>query len=232
MITSLIIGASIGILGGFHCIAMCGPIAAFVHNKSGLTSTSLFYNLGRVIAYTSLGLIIGLLGNTINFFGWQQTTSIISGVLLIAIILLPKLFGSITALKGSGKVVNKLRMKLVSISSSKSPGFYISMGVLNGLLPCGLVYMALISSFNANTIAGSTMIMLGFGLGTTPLMAAITAGSGWLNSKFQLKKVVPTISVLIGILLIVRGLSLDIPYVSPVLAQLGWDSGITNCATQ
>lgn len=231
MLSSFIIGASIGLLGGFHCMAMCGPIVTFLHTKSGLTSTTVYYNLGRILTYTILGVLIGIIGNTISLFGFQQITSIISGAVLILLIVAPNIFNRLTALGQTGRVITNLRSKLVSVTSSKSPVFYFSMGMLNGLLPCGLVYMALISAFNANNIIVSATLMFGFGLGTFPLMSFVVIGLNFLPNTFRLtlKHVIPAITILVGILLIVRGLALDIPYLSPMISGLTADMGIPTC---
>ncbi|QSE96307.1 sulfite exporter TauE/SafE family protein [Fulvivirga lutea] len=231
MIGYLIIGLTIGLFGGFHCIAMCGPVAAFLHSKSGTKLSMLLYNAGRLITYVFLGVVVGFVGVGIQFADWQSAVSVISGVALLLMIIVPKLANRLSGWSSANFVVSKFRTKLLSINRTKNSFTYLILGVINGLLPCGLVYMALIASLNGGGMLESILVMTGFGLGTWPLMSVVMLGSGFLNKQILFKRLVPSLSIIVGILLIVRGLSLDIPYVSPVLAQLGWDAGITTCTT-
>ena len=210
-------------------MTMCGPIAAFLHSSSSLKSSSIVYNSGRLTTYILLGLSIGLLGEGFAIVGYQQAVSIISGVLILSFVLLPQLFKLNTNLGFANKVVVKLRDRLVAVSKSKSLSTYFGLGVLNGMLPCGMVYMALVASFATSNAFSSSILMAGFGIGTFPLMLFISMGSQAFRKKLAIKKIVPALSIIVGVVLILRGMALDIPYLSPLLAQIGWDSGITTC---
>ena len=96
-------------------------------------------------------------------------------------------------------------------------------GLLNGLLPCGLVYMAVAGALATGNIIYSSLFMACFGLGTLPAMLAMSFAGNFitLSSRNTIKKLVPYIVGIMGILLILRGLNLDIPYISPALAATG-----------
>ena len=89
-------GLALGFLGSLHCIGMCGPIALALpsQSKSKLSfySGRLLYNLGRVITYSIMGLIIGLIGQKINLAGYQQIISVILGIAILIAVLLPSRF--------------------------------------------------------------------------------------------------------------------------------------------
>ncbi|MEQ8928150.1 MAG: sulfite exporter TauE/SafE family protein [Fulvivirga sp.] len=231
MIGALIIGITIGLFGGFHCIAMCGPVAAYIHSKSGSNLSMLFYNSGRLVTYVLLGALVGMVGAGIQLANWQSVVSVVSGIILLLMIIIPKFSLKLSGWSSANFVVTKLKSRLLSLNQTKTPLVYFLLGLINGLLPCGLVYMALIASLNGGGMFESIVVMAGFGLGTWPLMWLIMIGGSFLNKHTLIKRLVPSLTVVVGILLIVRGLSLDIPYVSPVLAQLGWDAGITTCTT-
>lgn len=227
--TSLAIGLSLGFLGGFHCITMCGPIAAFLHNRSNFKLSTILYNVGRVLTYMTLGLLLGLVGEQLSIFGYQQTISIASGAIILLFVLIPQISRWTNKLGTANRVITALRDLLLKVASTKSPFFYLGLGLLNGLLPCGLVYMALVTSFNAYGLTSSVLVMLGFGLGTWPLMSIMMIGGGTFLQKLRIKRLIPTLTIIIGAFLIIRGMALDIPYLSPLMQSLGWDSGITTC---
>lgn len=227
--SAFLVGLTLGVLGGFHCITMCGPIAAFLHNKSNLKTSTLLYNTGRLVTYILLGALVGLLGERLAIFGYQQSISIISGTFILLFVLIPQLSKLTNKLGTANYIIVSLRDKLLNVTKTKSPTAYLGLGMLNGLLPCGLVYMALVSSFNATGLVSSISLMAGFGLGTWPLMSIMMIGGGAIFKKLRVRRLIPTLTVIIGLFLIVRGMALDIPYLSPLIGSLGWDAGITTC---
>ena len=86
----------IGLFGSFHCIGMCGPIALALpvsqNNKVGLVLGRVLYNVGRAITYSAIGLVFGLLGQSLSLAGFQQSVSIVAGVLILLMVLLPTKF--------------------------------------------------------------------------------------------------------------------------------------------
>lgn len=211
-----------GLVGSLHCIGMCGPIAVALPlgNKSWFRKTlgSLLYNIGRVATYALLGVLFGLLGQGIEMAGLQQWASIILGIILILSVLFPALFkGQVHVDRFffgfAGKLINRFR-KLFSITSYPS---LLVIGLLNGLLPCGLVYVAIAGAINTNDLANGAIYMVIFGIGTIPVMASIPIVGNLIgtNVRKKFKGVVSAFIIILGIIFILRGLSLGIPYISP-----------------
>ena len=212
----------IGLVGSLHCIGMCGPIAVALPlgNKGWghRTIGGLTYNTGRIITYAVLGAIFGFLGQGIEMAGLQRWASIIIGIAMVLSVLFPVLFKGKAKLEQflfgyAGRMIGKFR-KLFTINSL--PSLFL-IGLLNGLLPCGLVYVAIAGALNTNDLVNGILFMIVFGLGTLPVMLAIPLLGNLIGQGFRKKynHVLSTIVVIIGVLFILRGLSLGIPYLSP-----------------
>lgn len=232
MWATLILGTSIGFLGSFHCVAMCGPIAAYVHNSTSLKSSVVLYNLGRVLTYMTLGILLALIGDGFELFGLQRWLSVLAGLLVLVVVLFPVVQKKYSYLASSFTPVNKLKNQLSKATKGGKKLPYLFIGMLNGLLPCGVVYLALATSLSTANTSSAAMLMLGFGFGTWPLMLMVGFSMKFFgkSGRLRLNYVLPALSVLIGVLLIMRGLALDIPYVSPMLSKIGPDYGFANCA--
>lgn len=213
----------LGLLGSFHCIGMCGPIAFMLpvsrENKLKKFFQIFLYHGGRLFAYSTIGLVFGLVGKSLNLFGMQQQLSIFIGILMILVILLPTAkFNKYNFSTPISKYLGKLKSSLGAAFKKKTPDTFFTIGFLNGLLPCGLVYLAVFGAVGTGSILNGSTYMLLFGLGTIPLMTTAVYFSNMLNSNLRLKirKLVPVFVVIIGTLFILRGLGLGIPYVSPL----------------
>ncbi|WP_452598262.1 sulfite exporter TauE/SafE family protein [Pontimicrobium sp. MEBiC01747] len=211
-----------GLLGSFHCVGMCGPIAFLLpldrKNNTKRVMQLLSYHLGRLLTYSVLGLIFGIIGKSLNLFGFQQQLSIIIGILMITVIVIPtRVFNRYNFSKPLYKLVGKVKKAMGSELKKKSPGTFFTIGYLNGLLPCGLVYMAIFGALGTGNAWEGSLYMIIFGLGTIPLMTtAIYLGNFLTTSvKQYILKAIPVFVVVIGMLFILRGLGLGIPYVSP-----------------
>ena len=212
-----------GLLGSFHCVGMCGPIAFLLpvdrqnsFRKAGQVS---LYHLGRILAYAIIGLIFGLLGRSFGLFGLQQQLSILVGVLMILAILLPyKKMGKVNISGFFYKAVSKIKSLLGHSLKKKTYDTFFTAGFLNGFLPCGLVYMAVFGAFAGGSAISGSLYMMLFGLGTVPLMSAAVYLGNFVSAaiRSKIRKTVPVFVVLIGLLFIIRGLGLGIPYLSPV----------------
>lgn len=219
MILSAII---LGLMGSLHCVGMCGPIAFMLpvdqSNNYKKFGQIFIYHFGRLMAYGIIGLVFGFLGKGLSIFGAQQKLSIVIGITMILVILIPyKSFNKYNLSKPIYKVISKVKNQLGKELKKKSPDTFLTIGFLNGFLPCGLVYMALFGAIAmGNAIQGSLYMML-FGLGTIPLMTTAIYFSGLLKGGIRQKvqKAIPVFVVVIGLLFILRGLGLGIPYVSP-----------------
>lgn len=216
----------LGLLGSFHCVGMCGPIALMLpldrHNPYRKAFQVSLYHLGRILTYALIGLVFGLIGESIALFGFQQQLSIIIGVLMLASLLLSEsILGKLQVTKPLYKVVGKLKSELGASLKKKELDTFFYLGFLNGFLPCGLVYMAVFGSVAIAGLAESSLYMVFFGLGTIPLMSVVIYAKSWLQRvlKFNPKRLIPIAIAIIGILFVLRGLGLGIPYVSPKPAQ-------------
>lgn len=220
----IISGFSLGILGSFHCLGMCGPIAMAIPHRSssklGLALESLVYNFGRVLTYTIFGFLLGLIGAPLRLAGLQEYISIATGVLLLLYLIIPaKYYKGIGNLKIFNSFVKKFKIKFQEFFKSKSILSLFIFGILNGLLPCGLVYIALAGSFASSNLFMSSLYMFSFGVGTVPMMALIYFSKNLitLNIRKKLTKLIPYGVAIVAVLMILRGLSLGIPMISPQL---------------
>ncbi len=225
----------LGLLGSFHCVGMCGPIAFMLpvdrSNSVKKISQITTYHIGRLLAYSTIGLIFGLIGKNLYIFGLQQQLSICIGVLMIVVVLLPyKTFSKYNLSKPLHKIISKVKNELGNALKKKTADTFLTIGFLNGFLPCGLVYMAVFGSLVSSTITQGAMYMALFGLGTVPLMTSAIYLGKFLNTtiKQRIQKAIPVFVVIIGVLFILRGLGLGIPYISPT-PVVEMVSGNINC---
>jgi sulfite exporter TauE/SafE len=181
----------------------------------------LIYNAGRVISYTLLGFLTGLLGKQLWLAGLQQSVSIISGVLIIV-----AGFSRMFKIKVSQSRLMPALLapihKTIQYALNHQAG-HLVVGVLNGLLPCGFVYLALVGAVNTSSPVASAQYMFWFGAGTFPLMLIATVCSSYIGPVFRrrINKGMPYLMVCLGCWFLLRGLSLDIPYLSPAKQNNG-----------
>lgn len=219
----LIIAAiSLGLLGSFHCIGMCGPIALAlpVHHYSAFKKYTgiLVYNIGRVTTYTFLGMLFGLLGQSFFIGGFQQIVSISIGVLLLlSVVLTHTKWLNIPRFEFIYSFINHVKVQLGSLFNKKGLHFLFFIGLLNGLLPCGLVYLGIAGAIATGHYIKGAEFMFYFGLGTIPIMYAVAFFGQFITVRYRnhIRHAMPYIVSIMAVLLIVRGLNLGIPYVSP-----------------
>ncbi len=211
-----------GLISSFHCVGMCGPIAMMLpvdrSNEGKKMLQILLYHLGRLTAYGSLGLLFGLLGRGFYLAGMQQQLSIIVGLFMILIVVIPeKIFMKYNFSKPVYRIISKVKSSLGNQFKKKSNSALFTIGLLNGFLPCGLVYAALFGALAMQTSSLGIVYMLLYGLGTIPMLSASVYVSGFLSANFRnrIQKIIPVVAVVIGTLFILRGLGLSIDYVSP-----------------
>lgn len=211
-----------GLISSLHCIGMCGPIAMMLpvdrNNPTKKVIQIMIYHIGRLSAYASLGLVFGILGKGFYMAGMQQNISIVVGVLMITIAIVPEsLFMKYNFSKPVYKIISKVKSSLGSQFKRKSPDALFTIGLLNGFLPCGMVYAALFGAIAMQDVTLGVSYMLLYGLGTIPMMSAVVFISNIVSVplRSKLQKIIPVVAVFIGILFIIRGLGLDIAYLSP-----------------
>ncbi|QJD98207.1 sulfite exporter TauE/SafE family protein [Mucilaginibacter robiniae] len=208
----------VGLFGSVHCVGMCGPLAFAVSVREGrgwlLVWDKLVYNLGRTFTYTLLGIITGLIGRQLWLAGMQQWVSLLSGVLIV--LAAGARFFKKSAVTSWGSKILLPFNRLLTYALTKRAGHWI-IGMLNGFLPCGFVYLALIGAVNTGSVNGAAQYMFWFGIGTLPLMLIATVGSGLMNMTMRrrINKFIPYVMLCLGIWFLLRGMNLDIPYLSP-----------------
>jgi sulfite exporter TauE/SafE len=210
-----------GMAGGLHCVGMCGPLALALpinhsNNFSRIAGGSL-YNLGRIVSYASMGFVFGSFGRLFIASHWQSRLSLALGVVILLYLLIPKRYLHFSKPTVVNKPFIALRKQLGKLFQSKNFSSLFFIGILNGLLPCGLVYLALTSSVISGSSLNGVLFMSFFGLGTFPAMMATILLGNYLNQQVRLKisRALPVFLFLMAVLLVLRGLELGIPFVSP-----------------
>lgn len=228
MEVALIISAlGLGFASGFHCIGMCGPIAL----SMGLTKKqatnfylqNLTYQFGRIATYSLLGAILGIVGQGFQMVGFQQYLTIGVGVILIMMAIFS--FGGkdfASKIPFLSTFLLKVKLNLSKLLQKADYRSRFATGILNGFLPCGMVYMALTASLAAGGIWQSAVFMSLFGLGTLPFMFFVVLLGNLMTTALRIKilKFVPVMMIILGGLFIVRGLEIGIPYLSPKKAAM------------
>ncbi|WP_160712149.1 sulfite exporter TauE/SafE family protein [Chitinophaga solisilvae] len=225
----------LGFAGSFHCVGMCGPIALTlpVHHLQGYKKMAgiLLYNAGRITTYALMGMVFGWLGKQLWLGGLQQWLSVAVGSLVLLFVLLKytgnrwtkgiHLPDSITAL---------IKHPLGTLLRRQQFSTLYAIGMLNGLLPCGLVYLGIAGAIASGDVWKGAMFMALFGAGTMPAMIAVTWFSHLLSIRIRnrIRSLVPVVAGIMGILLIMRGLNLGIPYISPVMSA-GSETVVHSC---
>ncbi|MEI6139217.1 MAG: sulfite exporter TauE/SafE family protein [Mariniphaga sp.] len=215
----------LGLMGSFHCVGMCGPIAISLplrgHNFVQKTTGGFLYNLGRTFTYGVMGAFFGLIGQGFHFLGFQQSVSIIMGCLMILSVLLPFLFRKRIPVNFEF-FTGSLRRSIQQLFRVRSYRGLFLIGLLNGLLPCGLVYLAIAGAIGTGGVLPGILFMVLFGLGTLPMMLLVSGIGNMISLavRNKMSKVVPYVVVVIGIIFILRGLSLGIPFLSPPAEKL------------
>jgi sulfite exporter TauE/SafE len=213
---------SLGLLGSFHCIGMCGPIALAlpVHHFSSIKKyLGIFiYNLGRIFTYTSLGLVFGLLGQSFFLGGLQQILSITIGVFILLSVILTNT--KRLKFKRSAFIytfINSVKLQIGNLFNKKGLHFLFFIGLLNGLLPCGLVYLGIAGAIASGHHIKGAEFMFYFGIGTVPIMYAVAFLGQFITVKYRntIRHAMPYVVSMMALMLIIRGLNLGIPYLSP-----------------
>jgi sulfite exporter TauE/SafE len=231
----LLAGLSMGLLGSFHCLGMCGPLmlalppagATRFHYLAGRVACQ----IGRVLTYAVLGIVFGIFGQSLILAGWQRGLSILAGVVILASLVLR---GTKWAAQATGWIaagLARLRRSFGPLLQRRTVSSLFVLGLLNGLLPCGLVYVALAVAAATGSAAGGAEFMIAFGLGTVPAMLAVSLAGRILRPawRIRLQKAVPAALLVLAVLFILRGLNLGIPYVSPDLSPASAETGHGCC---
>ena len=213
----------LGLTSSFHCVGMCGPLLLAVPTRTTNNHKWLdiaLYHVARILTYATLGVLVGFAGWRLQVAGMQQFFSLIIGIVLLGYVLASRFFSSAAWLLSFNKII----FSFFGFASRQN-GYLgtLLLGAANGLLPCGMVYIALTGAMATASASAAASFMLLFGLGTMPLLFVFNYYSIRLQDsvKQRIKLLAPFVIVLMGILLILRGLNLGIPYISPHVVNSG-----------
>ena len=211
---------ALGLVGSLHCAGMCGPLALALPG-AGTTRVSfvfgrVIYNLGRIVTYCAIGFVFGAFGWTLALAGFQRSISVGAGVTILLALLVSRRGSTGTPVWRMVALVKKVFGRLLHRRSV--PGLF-ALGTVNGLLPCGLVYVAAAGAVAGADLLGGVLYMAAFGIGTLPVMLGIGLAGKRLQFAFRLRLqgLVPISVAIVAVLLVLRGLGLGIPFLSPAL---------------
>lgn len=211
----IIAGLILGLTGALHCIGMCGPLVSGLSmQRNGFRH--LIYHLGRTLSYILIGVFFAIFGRTLHVFVSQQALSCIVGAMMILYFLIYR-YGGRSLPEGAFRLPSQVSRYFMQFHASSSPLKYFVLGIGNGFLPCGLVYTAAIAAAAYGHIYLSVGFMIGFGIGTSPALTAVVLGLHQLSSRYSIQWLsrAQYMSLILGIILLIRGLGLGIPYLSP-----------------
>ena len=206
----------IGLLGGVHCIGMCGGIMSALtlgiqpknitpslsQNRSNLFPYLLSYNLARIISYIIAGIIFGGVGawftDLVLFNQAQMFLKIIAGLFLIALgLYLANWWRGLSYVEK--RVIEPIAKRFIPIKNTRQA---FAAGFFWGWLPCGLVYSVLIWSLSSGSALKGGLLMLSFGLGTLPVLLAVGLFAASIKGFMQL----PMVRMFAGMLVVSFGL--------------------------
>lgn len=221
---SLFSALVLGFFGSLHCVGMCGPISIAVSGtkkRQQFWQRRVLYNLGRTMSYVLMGAIVGTFGYSLVLAGAQQGISLVLGIAwLLLLLCLPHWESYILKTALTRKLLLQVKTRLSTLLKEDRLPLMFNAGIVNGFLPCGLVYLALSGALASGNMLSAMTFMFLFGLGTFPAMLAVSFLSSTRKNILPfIKPVLHILSIAFAILLILRGLNLGIPYVSPELVS-------------
>lgn len=226
MLTPLLLGLA----GSLHCVGMCGPLMLAIplpsSERRAILLQMLVYHAGRILTYSALGLLFGLLGKSIAMAGFQQVLSLVAGFFIVAMAFVAWRFEQlVTALPGFGAFTRSVQHQMGHLMRKHPGSAPFSLGLLNGLLPCGMVYAALAGAISTSNGMEGGLFMAFFGLGTLPLLLTVTVmGRSFSHSmRTKMKVLQPILLTLAGILLIQRGLHVDLSLFESAVPKAGYE---------
>ncbi|GAB3432906.1 sulfite exporter TauE/SafE family protein [Niabella aquatica] len=223
MMQIIFMGLIMGLAGSLHCVGMCGPLALSLPlGNAGRQSrffSALAYNTGRTATYFVMGTLLGWTGSRLVLMGYQQAFSVAAGVIVLLLLITGRHLPSLPVF-----TVFQTKLKKYLSGFFKKENTVLNLfifGILNGLLPCGLVYMAVASALIIGGPVESGLFMASFGLGTIPLMILLMLTGHFISFSLRskMKKAVPYFIAFVAVLMILRGLNLGIPYISPAFSS-------------
>lgn len=218
----------VGLAGSLHCVGMCGPLAMVVPLRGNRWWSIAAYNAARLLMYSLLGFAFGALGARLSFLESGQRISLVLGIAVLLFFVVPNLFpGWSLANRWNQMVAQRYARWAKPVMQYKGFGAPFVLGMLNGVLPCGLIYVALAGATASGSGLAGTQLLLAIGAGTLPAMGTMMALRRHFKSWMQRgsRYAVPVVAGLLGLMLVLRGLNMDIPYLSPKVEQVTTAAG-------
>lgn len=218
--TSYLLALTTGLLGGAHCVGMCGPIVASyalqgeLRALTGITILKkifphLLYNLGRISTYAFIGALMGMTGSFVNnIAGFQSIVRIAAGAVMILMgINITGLTGGFGWLEKRGGLIMKTGAELLSLQSLWR---YFILGALFGFLPCGLSYSMFAASAGTGNPVSGFLVSLLFGLGTLPWLVVFGVSASLVSAHLRgyIYKASGVIVIIMGLFYLVRGIKM------------------------
>ena len=205
---------ALGFLGGFaHCVPMCAPFVMLVSRQHSRPvhprapfAAQLWYTVGRTMTYSALGAMAGALGSVIalagTLVGLQRSAAVFAGLVLVA--------GSVAAMVNLGPRIQPCGTwfgRVVGLLKGRVPRHPIAMGLVLGLLPCGLLYTAIIAAVGRGGALQGAIALAVFGLGTSPALLGISIADALLAPRRSaLDRVAHAFMLLMGVWYLWKGI--------------------------
>ena len=219
----LISGLLLGTVSSFHCVGMCGPLSLALPlgnlTKLQRSLSLLLYHAGRILTYGMFGLIFGLAGRQIYLAGFQRWFSIVLGIVVLLLTVQYFFYRNSFQPSFLKRAYQKLQQWIIVLWKNTSRSGFFLLGIANGMLPCGMVYLAVAGALSFSKVDESVLFMILFGLGTLPALLMVIYFKSFItiSVRSRMRKAIPYLMALMGVILILRGLNLGIPFISPVL---------------
>lgn len=220
----------LGLGGGLHCVGMCGPLVMAVPATPHVWLGRLLYHAGRILTYATLGALMGGLGQLISFVTGQEYLSVIMGVIMLLTVVVPSaLRNKLSAKNPMFKLSQKIRKWFGVWFKQRSYAAVMVLGMLNGLLVCGLVYGALAIATATGSALKGAAVMAVFGLSTMPMLLGVLELISWIPTAWRayVQRFSTVVTMLVAVVLIMRGLHLGVPLSPAVQVQSGTDGKVT-----
>ncbi|HPG06246.1 MAG: sulfite exporter TauE/SafE family protein [Lewinellaceae bacterium] len=207
----------LGLAGSLHCVGMCGPLTLalpFAQGERPAWLQGIVYHSGRIFMYVLLGALFGLIGQAITLAGFQKYFAIIGGSLILLGVFTSIRYPASWLDRITGPAQRKISTGIGQLIRRGGLPSYFGIGMLNGVIPCGMVYAAIALAISSEHITWGMGVMALFGLGTFPLLFALVAFQSRMKPSWRhaLRKISPWTMGLFGALLLYRGLSLVLPH--------------------
>jgi uncharacterized protein len=235
VIDVMIAGASIGLASWLHCVGMCGPLMSIFADTNSrsksLNTALLLHHTGRITTYMMLGLLVGAASDALRIIVVGSAVSMASGALLILFALVHIAGGHLHVPDPLARLMRRLGGTFADATATIPAARPLVLGILNGLLPCGVSLSAVIASATIPDPLLRLVFVASFGIATVPALFGIGKLVLRLAAVWQtrLRSAMTYVMLVVGVVVLLRGLSLDVPYVSPKLIASDGEHAHNGC---